>query len=383
VLLFFVSVWTVIPAPTASLLALSVAAPELSPWLFVLATIAASAALPRVRRGLAARVALVLSITAAGLAGRVLAQIPSTIRTFEAAMTAAIGTERPTAVPQAFSGARRPAPLLWRELLTGLGGAPVGIVSGIEFARHGDELLTLTVYRPASDRPVPVVVQIYGGAWQRGGPDDDRALAAAIARGGCLVVALDYRHAPRWRWPAQLDDVRAGLQWVRAHAAEHGGDASKIALVGRSSGSQLAMRAAFDPAAPPVAAVVGYYGPVDLIEGYRAPPSPDPLDVRAIESALIGGTPEERPAAYADASPITFAGRPHAPALIVAAGRDHIVEPRFTRRLHAALSQSGTSILLTVPWADHAFDKVPFGPASQIALYHVQRFLEWAFWRAG
>jgi acetyl esterase/lipase len=193
------------------------------------------------------------------------------------------------------------------------------------------------------------------------------------------VFAIDYRHAPQWRWPAQLDDVRTALRWVREHGADHGADVSRIALVGRSSGAHLALLAAYWPDTIPVKAVVSLYGPTDLVRGYREPPRPDPMDVRALLTAFIGGTPDELPAVYRDASPLTYATRPLPPTLLVYGGRDHVVSPGFGASLHERLRSTGTaSVLLTLPWAEHAFDAVPFGLGSQLALYYQERFLAWA-----
>jgi acetyl esterase/lipase len=121
--------------------------------------------------------------------------------------------------------------------------------------------------------------------------------------------------------------------------------------------------------------VVSIYGPVDLADGYRSPPRPDPIDIRFVLRQFLGGTPDQRPDAYADASPITRAGQPHPPVLVITGSRDHIVEPRFGPMLHRRLTESGTSVFLNMPWADHAFDAVSFGPSSQIAMYYTQRFL--------
>jgi acetyl esterase/lipase len=334
------------------------------------------------RRRRFARAALALALLSAIPPIRVLVQIPSTIRAFDATLSGALGPDSLERVPDDVRAAWRPSPVSARQLLFGLDAPPTRSTAGIEFAAPHGERLRLNIYRPAHDRPSPVVVQIYGGAWRSGGPGDDAALARALAGAGYVVVAIDYRHAPAHQWPAQIDDVRLGIRWVRDHAAEYGGDPSRLAIIGRSAGSQLAMIAPNDPTMPSITAVVGYYGPVDLAEGYRHPPVPDPLGVRAIDEAFLGGSPDDRPAAYAEASPITFAGRPHPPTLIIAAGRDHIVQPHFSRRLHESLGRSGTSVLLVIPWADHAFDAVPFGPSSQIAIYYTQRFLAWAFSRA-
>jgi acetyl esterase/lipase len=150
-------------------------------------------------------------------------------------------------------------------------------------------------------------------------------------------------------------------------------------LLGRSAGAHLAMMAAFESGALPVRAVVSYYGPVDLTDGYRNPPSPDPLDVRAIEEALLGGTPDEVPDRYREASPISYVARRLPPSLLIYGGRDHIVLPTFGARLDERLRAEGaTSVFLEIPWAEHAFDAVPNGPSGRLSLYYTEQFLGWA-----
>ena len=85
---------------------------------------------------------------------------------------------------------------------------------GVPFAVNDGVRLTMDVYRPASPGSYPAVVQIYGGAWQRGAPASNTAFASYLASRGYVVFAIDYRHAPRWPWPAQLADVRAALSWI-------------------------------------------------------------------------------------------------------------------------------------------------------------------------
>ncbi len=372
--------WAQIPAPTYTLLPLSIGAPELSPWLLVvalLATLLSTLALrrrPAGRRRLA-HVALALSLVAASFPAYVLAQIPGTLRKIDTEWQRAFGTPASATAPVDALSALRRHPFTWREMFTGLDLPPVRITRDVLVRTVGGVRLTVDIYRPEHDRVVPVVVQVYGGGWRGGEPQDNAEIAQSMAAAGFAVFAIDYRHAPDWTWPTQLEDVLDALRWVTVHAAEYGADPSQVALVGRSAGAQLAMRASQDAAAPPIRAVVSIYGPVDLAEGYRVPPTPDPLNVRVIEEQFLGGTPDQQPGRYADASPITRAAQPHPPVLVITGGRDHIVEPRFGRMLHDGLMQSGASVILHMPWADHGFDFVPFGPSSQIALYYTQRFL--------
>ena len=96
-------------------------------------------------------------------------------------------------------------------------------------------------------------------------------------------------------------------------------------------GAHLALLAAYTAGAPPVSAVVSLYGPTDLTRGFREPPRPDPIDVRAILQAFVGGTPDDQPEAYTAASPITYATHPQPPTLLIY-GRARSRRSRIFRR---------------------------------------------------
>ena len=368
--------WAQIPAPTRTLLPLSIAAPELSAWLLVLALLATLLSAIALRRAVRLSLtALVLSLIGAVLPAYVLAQIPAAVRRIDAEWQRAFNTSASDTTPIDKTAALRPHPFTWREMFFGLRVPPVRITRAVPVRTVGGVGLTVDVYRPAHDEIVPTVVQLHGGAWRSGDPSENSGLARALAASGFVVFAIDYRRAPHWTWPSQLEDVLDALRWVANHGAEYGADPNRMALLGRSAGAQLAMRASQDTAAPPIRAVVSIYGPVDLADGYRSPPAPDPIDIRFVLRQFLDGTPDQRPREYVDASPITRAGQPHPPVLVITGNRDHIVDPRFGPMLHRRLLESGTSVFLNLPWADHAFDHIPFGPSSQIALYYTQRFL--------
>ena len=202
-------------------------------------------------------------------------------------------------------------------------------------------------------------------------------LRGYFASRGHVVFAIDYRHAPRWRWPAQILDVRSALAWIRAHAAEYDGDASRLVLLGRSAGAQLALIAAYEGTPADVVGVVSFYGPTDLADGWRVPPRPDPFDVRAVLETYLGGTPDRIPEPYRAASPLTYVSAKAPPTLLLYGRHDHIVQARFGRVLNDRLRAAGaTSFLLELPWSEHAFDAVPRGLGTQVSLYYVERFLE-------
>ena len=381
--LVFLTSWIFLPPPNRSLLALAVGAPEVSAWLVLSGLLLCVVTLSAGGRGALAHSTFALAAAATVLASVPLARSPSTARRFDRTMSAALGGDYLRGVPAERRARMRSAPVVLADLFRGIDVGAARITRGIPCASPAGEHLTVDVYRPLADGPHPSVVQIYGGAWQRGAPADDAAFATYLADHGFVVFAVDYRHAPRWPWPAQIDDIRAALGWIREHGREYGGDASRLALFGRSAGAHLALVAAYQLGAPTVSAVVSYYGPVDLTDGYRNPPRPDPLDIRSIETALIGGTPDQMPDRYHDASPIAYAAHRAPPSLLIYGGRDHIVLPRYGAMLDTRLrAVNATSVFLEIPWAEHAFDVLPNGPSGQLALYYTERFLAWALTRA-
>jgi acetyl esterase/lipase len=357
-LLAFLSIWVLVPAPVSAFLPFAVVVPELSPLLSLVAlTLAACAWLRRAHPPV--RAAALVALVAAAVLAVPLAQLPATARRFDAAMAAA--------------GFARPG---LSDVTSGAPPRPVGVRRGVAVAAAGGAPLIADIHARAGVHDAPLLVQIYGGAWQRGRPGDDEWFARHFAERGYVVAAIDYRHAPAARWPAQIEDVRASLAWLRAHARELGADPDRLVLVGRSAGAQLALVAAYQDRAPAVAGVVSFYGPVFLADGWREPPRPDPLNVRAVLETYLGGTPDQVPDRYAAASPITYLSPQAPPTLLVYGSHDHVVEVRFARRLEARLHEVGVpAVLLEIPWAEHAFDVLPHGLSARVVLSYTERFL--------
>ena len=375
---FFLSLWIVIPAPTLFLLPLGVGAPEISPWLVGVNAIAILLLLRFFRQGWLSRLFLVCSVVALILSLLPLLQFPSTNQRFSVAMQSTLGTDYINQIPQAQRTMMRPTPLALFDLFRGIPDGDIRYTPKIKFAAPDNVSLKLNLYQPLQKGKYPTIVTIYGGAWQYGTPDSNAAFSRYMAARGYVVVAIDYRHAPQYKFPAQLDDVNTAFIHILNHVNDYEIDRDRIAVMGRSAGAHLALLSAFQSDAPPIKAIVDYYGPVDLTSGYREPPNPDPIDSRTTLKILLGGTPDQLPDLYRRASPYQLVTRLLPPTLLIYGGRDHVVQAKFGKGLCDRLQSAGNrAIFLEIPWADHAFDSVFNGVSNQLALYYTERFLGW------
>lgn len=375
----FLSAWIIVPAPNMTLLPLAVGAPEISPWLLILNAIALLLSRVGDRRNRLNRLALIASIIALFLSLIPLVQLPFADRQMAATMRDTLGANYLEQIPNKLQIKLRSQPFSFTDAFTGIHLDEVRYTTGIEFANPNGVPLKMDVYRPPQIGKYPAIIVIYGGSWQRGDPRQNADFSRYMAAQGYTVFAIAYRHAPRYRFPAQLQDVQSAIAFIRQHANEYEADRDRIALLGRSAGAHLAMLAAYQPDAPPIRAVVSYYGPVDLVKGYADPPRPDPIDVRNVLQKFLGGRPDEFPELYRQASPINYATRQVPPTLLIYGRSDRIVKVKFGENLYKKLRVSGnTAILLEIPWAEHAFDAIFQGTSNQLALYYTERFLAWA-----
>ena len=366
----WLGVWIYLRPPNYFFLAFAVGGPEVSHWTILAALVGVALSVSGVRTSGLAQIAFILNVAAIILAAGLWLRVPSALAQFD------VGTRGHIATP---ATPRRAKPIVFVDLFRGIPAGDARIQRGVPVQKVDGQQLTADIYAPTRHGRFPVVVQVYGGAWRGGAPSDFSKFATWLASSGYVVIAIDYRHAPAHRWPAQIDDVDDALRWVVAHAGEYGGDTSRVVLIGRSAGAHLATYAAWITAPIHLRGVISLYGPADLVTSYEHPPRPDPLGVRAVEEDLIGGPLAAFRNQYADASTITHLStlpRVPPPSLLIYGGRDNIVEPKYGQRLAVALSAAGGDVsYLEIPWAEHAFDEVFAGPSSQIALFYIERFL--------
>ena len=280
-----------------------------------------------------------------------------------------LGPMTPAATP-------RPAPLVARDLFIGVSSPAVRVEDHL-FASVGGQELRLDLYRPAKDHPpLPGVVVIHGGSWQSGSRKDFSALNRYLAARGYVVAAVSYRFAPPFRFPAARDDVATAITFLKRNAGRLGLDASRLALVGRSAGGQLALVVAYTARDPAIKGVVSYYGPAALRWGYANPAKRSIIDSSGVLDAYLGGPPETHGSQYQAASPLSHIGHGTPPTLLINGLRDELVSPFYGEFLSDRLNRAKVPHLyLQLPWAAHGCDYLFSGLCGQITTYTVERFL--------
>lgn len=267
-------------------------------------------------------------------------------------------------------------------------------------SRPGADLL-LDLYLPTSPirRPVPVIVFLHGGGWSGGtrttGPDFNRY----FTQDGFALASIEYRLTPSITFPANVEDVRTAIRWLKANAAAHALDPDRICLWGTSAGGHLAAVAAL---APPgtfegvdnrnqtsaVRCVLDGYGPTrfDVMDaqtqeeqatlqapvitinvggtrgGERGVPPPPAVtggpptgrgrgaashdDASSPESRLLGAAVQTVPDRVRAASPLTYIGKGVPPFLIMHGLADNSVPHGQSVLLYEALQAAGNDVTL-------------------------------------
>src|ERR1051325_5566592 len=138
--------------------------------------------------------------------------------------------------------------------------AAVDVSRDIVFGQAGDKDLLCDVYRPAAGvSKHTALIHLHGGGF-RGGSKAGARVAAPLAALGYLGVSIDYRLSGDVKWPAQIEDTKAAIRWVRSNAASPDIEPAKVALVGYSPGGLMALIAAATPNAPELEGTGGSAG---------------------------------------------------------------------------------------------------------------------------
>jgi len=262
--------------------------------------------------------------------------------------------------------------------------------SNVRYAPDAGRRHLCDVYRPRGGcSGAPVLLQIHGGGWIIGHKrQQGRPLMNRMAADGWVCVAINYRLAPRAKFPAQLVDVKLALAWIRAHVAEYGGDPSRVVVTGGSAGGHLAALTAltmddpryqpgFETADTSVLAAVPLYPPTDLIplltfRGARAT-----RWAARTAAVVFGESPLVDPARFRDWSPIALVTPGLVPFFVIQGAADNLVPVAQTRAFVDALRAipGQRVVYLELPGAPHAFE-VFHSVRSEAAIGAIRQFCD-------
>jgi acetyl esterase/lipase len=193
---------------------------------------------------------------------------------------------------------------------------------------------------PKSKGPHPLVMNIHGGYW-RAKYDLNHAshLCAALTAGGIATFNLEYRRVGNkgGGWPGTFEDVTNGLRFIHQHAEEHGIDTKHTVVMGHSAGGQLALCLAHRVLT--LRGVISLAGVIDLQKAYELHLSNDAV----VE--YLGGTPQQVPDHYHEASPMNVA-IPKVQQAIIHGTKDDVVPVAFARDYVAAKKKLGERVEL-------------------------------------
>jgi acetyl esterase/lipase len=252
--------------------------------------------------------------------------------------------------------------------------AGIAVKQNVEYVPGGGPRQMLDVYFPEkAEKPVPLVVWIHGGAWLEGGKDQPPALP--LLQQGFAVASITYRFSQNATFPAQIEDCKSAIRWLRKNAVSLHIAPDRIGVWGASAGGHLVAMLgvsgdvkAWDKGdnldqSSRVQAVCDWFGPTDFLtfgtqgdkDRFHNPHAfPAANTAGSPLAKLIGGAiPENQEKARA-ASPVTHVTKDAAPFLIMHGDEDPLVPYAQSTELQQALEKAGVSSkLVKLPGAGH------------------------------
>lgn len=229
--------------------------------------------------------------------------------------------------------------------------APEGVSweKDVVFGKGGETDLHLDLARPKeAAKSLPCVVFIHGGGWRQGNFKVHVPQILEYAKAGYVSATVQYRFAPAAPWPAQIEDVKCAVRYLRANADKYGIDKQRLGAIGFSAGAHLSMllgtmdekdglegNGGSEGQSSKVQAVVSYFGPTDLAA------KDFPANVNAMISDFLGGTPDEKPGNFKAASPVTYIDKNDAPILMFMGTKDRLVPYNQAYELADTMTKAG------------------------------------------
>ena len=233
---------------------------------------------------------------------------------------------------------------------------------------HPNQVLDLFLPEKPSDKPLPLMIWIHGGAWMGGNQANPPVLY--LMKKGFAVASIQYRMSGDAQWPAQAHDCKAAIRFLRANAEKYNLDPNHFGVGGDSAGGHLAAFVGTsgdvkemegDLGHPDVSsrvqAAVDWFGPTDLLlMGQQSGPNSVEQhdDANSPESRLLGGQVQEKRDLAKTANPLTYIDKSDPPFLIMHGDNDQIVPLAQSVILAKALIDAGVEVTMqTIPGAMH------------------------------
>lgn len=225
----------------------------------------------------------------------------------------------------------------------------VRVYTDLSYVPNGRQRQKLDLYVPEKpEAPLPLLVWIHGGAWRYG--DKRNCPILPWCDKGYVVASINYRLCERSKFPAQIEDCRSAIRWLKAHAEAYKTDPSRIAVWGESAGGHLAALVGtsgdfpgWDDGRCRVGAVIDWFGRMDL-----TPVSTDPAWAGTASAYLLGGSGEQVSKLARQASPISHVSKDDPPFLIMHGDRDGLVPLGQSRAFAEALTKAGVKTKLVI-----------------------------------
>ena len=255
--------------------------------------------------------------------------------------------------------------------------APKGVIvhRDLAYVTNAHERQKLDLYIPDEGENLPLIIWIHGGAWLGG--SKERYAPMEYLKSGYAGASIGYRLSQHAIFPAQIEDVKAAVRWIRANAETYRLDPNRFAAWGASAGGHLVAMLGTSGditefevgenlgVSSQVQAVVNYLGPTDFLQMdahrlsdglvHDAPDSP--------ESKLVGGPIQEHEDRVARANPITYVSKDDPPILIIHGDQDKLVPYHQSVLLKEALEAVGAPVILyKVEGGGHGGFKYPKVP---------------------
>ena len=215
--------------------------------------------------------------------------------------------------------------------------------------REDDVKLLCDVFLPKGKGPFPTILMIHGGAWRSGTKLHMKGHAETAAKKGFVAISINYRHAPRYKWPAQIDDCKSAMDWLLKNSEKYKIDKSRIAVWGYSAGGHLATYLAMKPSKQseraPIRCVVCGGGIVDL----TLFPKDFPFLIY-----FMGATRRQAPDKYKQASPLTHLSKGDPPMFFYHGDKDMVAPLSGVKSLVSKANELGIKCeFMLVPNKEH------------------------------